>query len=102
MRINICPRSVIDGEKNLITYRVTDTVGNELTDKCLLHYGSDDKTIDDRFVINILGGGNAEITYNSGLSDEIGLNKYHFWVEIDGMNYEKEIEIYLRSFGIEV
>ena len=102
LRINICPRSVIDGEKNLITYRVTDTVGNELTDKCLLHYGSDDKTIDDRFVINILGGGNAEITYNSGLSDEIGLNKYHFWVEIDGMNYEKEIEIYLRSFGIEV
>ena len=102
LRINTFPYLAIGGERGYVSYKVTNSLGEDLTDKCLLHYSSETKQIHDDFTVNILGGGSAEIIYNKDATSKINLSQYHFWAEIDGKNYEKESKIYLRSYGIEV
>lgn len=102
LKINTSPYLAIGGERGYVSYKVTNSLGEDLTDKCLLHYSSETKQIHDDFTVNILGGGNAEIIYNKDATSKINLSQYHFWVEINGKNYEKESKIYLRSYGIEV
>lgn len=100
LEVHTIPLVVYGGEKYLISYKITNSLNENLTDKCLLHYCSSDKMIHEDFTINILGGGNAEIVYNKDRSSSEILNQYHFWAEIDGEKHEKEANIYLRSYGI--
>ena len=102
LRINTIPYTIYGGERTLVTYNVTNSLNENLTDKCMLHYASESNTIDEGFEVNVLGGGNAEIILNGDNTNSAILSKYHFWVEIDGNNYEEESKIYLRSYGIEV
>ena len=102
LKINTMPSAVYGNERNLVTYNVTNSLNENLTDKCLLHYASESNMLDENFEVNVLGGGNAEIVFVGSDENGVKLSKYYFWVEIDGSNYEEEGKIYLRSYGIEV